>query len=84
MGSHLQYDFPTSQKIFLRKYFSTRKKCFFNNFLFFHRTYPLGLLHLKYELLTPKTRKVTSEKPKNCTLFFILSRSEDENRENAL
>ena len=60
------------------------KKMFFHEFFIFHRTYALGFLHLEYELITPKTRKVTSEKLKNCVYFFILDRSDDENRENTL
>ena len=59
------------------------KKRFFEN-AFFHNTHALGLLHLKYDRITPKTRKVTSEKPKNFDFFCILPGSEDENGENAL
>ena len=55
--------------------YSTRKKKFFQEMLFFHRTYLLGLLHLKDEILNPKTRKVTSWKPKNVCFFHFVTRS---------
>mgnify|MGYP003723029619 CR=1 FL=1 len=42
---------------------------FFQKKYIFHRTYALGLLHLEYELLTPKTRKVTSENMKKSGFF---------------
>ena len=59
------------EKIFLGKYFSSKKKSFSTNFLVFLQQHTLGSYLTQYDHPTPKTREVRSLE-KNCFTFFNL------------
>ena len=74
--SYYKWELIYNRKSGLGRFFFGRKNIFdfeknvFRDFYFiFHGTHALGLLHLESGLPTPKTRKVTSEKPKKYVFF---------------